>query len=263
MTTENLLTALNQLETTLEVVQRNRYRLTGRTPYAKKARDQMARVKREVDSLCQFLAAGSNADQVEKLRLHLTTVINPQASVEEKLQATDSLRFILQTEIALLVEKSNSLAANESVPSEAFLPVERFNNFPDPVRLVVEEVNRSVLEDCANGASMLLRRLAEMLIEEGYELAGRSGDIKTPEGYVGFSELVGQATSGKVFNLPSPAKQGLKDIQSYGNGAAHSRFFVVKKDDLEKVRPKLRVCFDELGGRCDELRMLRRRGKSG
>lgn len=258
-----LRSALSGLEATLEVVKRNRYDLNGRTWYAKKAREQTAVLKRHVDSVARLLTQRDEGDKAKKLHEEISIIVHTVPTVERKLRALDSIRFLWDSEIVSLLAANEAEKHQEEGTRELFIPVSTFERCPKPIQSVAAEMNQCFVQGCANAASLLFRRLAEMLIEDGYELAGRSGDIKTPEGYVGFSELVGQATSGKVFNLPSPAKQGLKDIQSYGNGAAHSRFFVVKKDDLEKVRPKLRVCFDELGGRCDELRMLRQRGKSG
>lgn len=261
MQRDNLLHVLSELEATLEVVQRNRYNLTGRTRYAKKTRDQIARVKRELEAICRSLMLNGNENEARKLTENLSGLLDPRASVDHKLQALDSIRFIWQSDISPLLAETAQRNDRKDGLGESFLPPDTFTNCTKPLQAIAAEVNRSFAQECPNGASMLLRRLAEMLIVDAYELAGESEHIRNQKGYVGLSELIDQATSGRVFRLSSPAKQGLKDLKSFGDGAAHSRFFVVNNEDLEKVRAPLRVCFDELAGRCDELRLQRRGAK--
>jgi hypothetical protein len=100
------------------------------------------------------------------------------------------------------------------------------------------------LYDCC---AVMCRRLLETLIIEVYEHCGRASEIKGTDGH--FLMLNGLATffeSDKAFNMSRNGLKGLRDFKNLGDLSAHNRWFIARKEDIDRVRDGLRVAVEEL-----------------
>ena len=93
---------------------------------------------------------------------------------------------------------------------------------------------------------MLIRRLIETLIIEGYEHLGRPEDIRDSNGYyLMLGDLVGVAL-GREAEPWREARAALLDIKKLGDRSAHNRMFNAVKGDLDLIRSGTRVSSEEL-----------------
>jgi len=98
-----------------------------------------------------------------------------------------------------------------------------------------------------DGTAVLIRRLIETLIIEGYEHLGRPEDIRDSNGhYLMLGDLVGVALGQRGLNLGREARAALLDIKKLGDRSAHNRRFNAVKGDLDLVRSGMRVSSEEL-----------------
>src|SRR5262245_12653684 len=98
-----------------------------------------------------------------------------------------------------------------------------------------------------DASSVMIRRLVETLIIEVYEAKNRANEIKGGDGhFLMLSHLVDKILSDPAFHLGRETKRGLPLIKSLGDRSAHNRYFIAKKDDIDKVTHDLRVVAEEL-----------------
>ena len=115
------------------------------------------------------------------------------------------------------------------------------------IEKVCEQLNGCFQFTFYDGASVLVRRLMETLIIEGYETLQRESEIRDNDGnYLKLSGLVCAATGAKGINLGRDAKRALAEVKELGDRSAHNRRFNATKPDLEKIQSGVRVAADEL-----------------
>jgi Domain of unknown function (DUF4145) len=95
---------------------------------------------------------------------------------------------------------------------------------------------------------VMVRRFVESLIIEVYEAKGKAGEIKDAQGeFHMLHVLVGKVVNETVaWNLGRETKKTLPLVQRDGNRSAHTRRYITKKEDVDKLIPGLRVVADDL-----------------
>jgi len=241
--------SLKTFESLLENARHKKRSLTGRGFYAKKARDFGAALRRDISSVAAVLHERARSDLAEDIRGYSDLLTKPTLSIDEKLELLDELVVRWQADFRPILER-------EAVPpSEEYVPAEFFSNLANPFRTVLSEVNACWLSKYWNAALVLVRRLAETLIIEWYEVAGKAGEITDGQGlYLRFGDLVGKVKSGQGLNLSVTARRALDKMKILADSAAHNRYFVAREGDLNGMRTELRVFFEELIGKLESLK---------
>ncbi|WKZ11115.1 MAG: hypothetical protein QY320_08275 [Gammaproteobacteria bacterium] len=97
-----------------------------------------------------------------------------------------------------------------------------------------------------DGCAVMMRRLVEICIIEAFEHKKIAQKIKTADGnYVHLTELVTRALTEPALPLTRNAKKLLPPLRDVGHLSAHGRYFLARKEDLEKVQPGCRVVVEE------------------
>jgi hypothetical protein len=129
----------------------------------------------------------------------------------------------------------------------------------DVLPAVVVEDTRGYIEDVVvqcNGCyerrwfdacAVMIRKLVEILIIAVYEQESRQTQIKGGDGnFLMLSGLIDRLLADTSFHLGRETKAGLPRIKELGDRAAHNRYFVASKADVDKVIGDLRVIVPEL-----------------
>ncbi|MEO6014331.1 MAG: hypothetical protein ABIQ30_12220 [Devosia sp.] len=114
------------------------------------------------------------------------------------------------------------------------------------VQKLVYQVNASygaMLYDCC---AVMMRRLTEVLIIDGYEEFGISKEITADGDYIPLSALIGKISSGAHFKLGRGQKAVLERVKSLGDTAAHGRNYITKRVDIDEVKSEYRRLIAEL-----------------
>lgn len=97
-----------------------------------------------------------------------------------------------------------------------------------------------------DACAVIMRRLIEISIIEAFEHKGIANKIKgTDDNYFPLSALVAVALAEPSFTLSRKAKKSLPQLRDMGHMAAHGRYFLTTKDDMERVRFGCRIVMEE------------------
>jgi hypothetical protein len=134
--------------------------------------------------------------------------------------------------------------------ASGYLPEPIWKNTRGYIEEVCRELNGSFFHAYYNAAAVMLRRLLETLIIEGYEHLGRETEIKDGGGnYLMLGDLAERACGEKGhrgINLGRDSKKALKEARDVGNWSAHARRFLAHARDLTRFQTGMRVLVQEL-----------------
>jgi hypothetical protein len=114
-----------------------------------------------------------------------------------------------------------------------------------PTRKYLEQtVNQA--NGCYDACSVMVRKLVEVLIIAVFEAKGEAAAIKKDDNFLMLSGLVDAILARSDWNLGRETKTALPLLKSLGDRAAHSRHYMARKVDVDKVLPGLRVAVEDL-----------------
>lgn len=114
------------------------------------------------------------------------------------------------------------------------------------IESLVVQINGSYQFGFYDSCIVLCRRLIEVLLIEAFEASGHGAAIRTHNGYLALSDIIGVARSGKYIKLAKPTGAALEEIKEAGDTGAHSRTYITKPKDIDDLRLKLRRVVSEL-----------------
>lgn len=140
------------------------------------------------------------------------------------------------------------LGAKRTVaPSDSVLPRELFVNTRGYIEKVVKQINGSYDHEFYDCCAVMCRRLAETLIIEVYETAGRAALIKGADGhFLMLNGLLNALFKDAKFNLGRNSIRGLEALKGLGDKSAHSRMFNALQPDVNNLRSDFRAAMEEL-----------------
>jgi hypothetical protein len=97
-----------------------------------------------------------------------------------------------------------------------------------------------------DAAAVMMRRLLEASMIEAFEGKAMSHKIKDGRGdYLQLSELIDRAMAESTWSLSRNTRRALPHLRDVGHMSAHGRYYLAKKDDIERIRPGCRVAIEE------------------
>lgn len=97
-----------------------------------------------------------------------------------------------------------------------------------------------------DACAVMMRRLIEVSIIEAFEHKAIAQKIKGADGnYIHLTDLVARALAEPTLPLSRNVKRLLPQLRDVGHMSAHGRYFLARKDDLEKVQQGCRVVVEE------------------
>lgn len=148
----------------------------------------------------------------------------------------------------------SSSGISEPVQEEAesrivLFPIEIVEGTREYIKRVANQANGCYQFGYYDACSVMIRRLIETLIIECFERYGLEGEIKNDGDFVRLDNLINIFLSKQNWNVGRTAKKCLRklpDVKILGDMSAHSRRYIAREDDLNKISYDLRIIIEEL-----------------
>jgi hypothetical protein len=115
------------------------------------------------------------------------------------------------------------------------------------IRDIAIEINTTYRNGAYNGCSVLLRRLLETLIIKAHTRSGTPEMAVNADGrFFHLSKLIEDVTQHRLFGLSRNAYEMMPDLKQLGDWGAHNPTILIRQTDLEPLKAKARLCFEEL-----------------
>lgn len=161
----------------------------------------------------------------------------------------DLARALLEASRAAQFEaQTYGSVPDEGLPSysQQVLPRHLFSGTRGYLEKLENQINGSYEKGWFDGCAVLMRRLVETLIIEAFENYNISQNIKGPSGdFLFLRDLIDKALKESTWNLSRNTKQSLGKLKDIGDKSAHSRRFIARRWDIDKVVDDLRVVTEE------------------
>lgn len=109
------------------------------------------------------------------------------------------------------------------------------------------EINGTYESEFFNSCAVMCRRLAESLLIEVFVAGGHLGAISNADGGLkGLGDIIAIASSGSLVRLSRSTPRTLERIKAIGDAAAHSRYHLVSREEIEAANPGFRQTISEL-----------------
>jgi len=147
----------------------------------------------------------------------------------------------LETDLPQLGEKSEEVIAFDSIlPESLFLGTRGY------IEKLCRQINASFENNIFDGAAVLMRRLMEVLLVQGYDHQNRLAEIKDGDDLKNLNTIINYTVSNNVFSLSKGTKDCLDIFRKLGNFSAHRIQYNCGKTELKKVAMEYRVAIEEL-----------------
>jgi len=118
------------------------------------------------------------------------------------------------------------------------------------LRDITIEINTAFRSGAYNACSVLLRRLLETLIIAAHTRNGTVDMAVNASGeFYHLGKLIDDVTQNQLFRLSRNAYEAMPDLKRLGDWGAHNPKVLIRHTDLEPLKPKARLCFEELLGK--------------
>jgi hypothetical protein len=97
-----------------------------------------------------------------------------------------------------------------------------------------------------DACAVMIRRLIETLLIEVFESKSIENKIKKNGDYIFLKDMINVALSETSLNLSRNAKNALPKLKDVGDKSAHSRRFLALRQDIDDIKPDLRIIIQEL-----------------
>ncbi len=149
------------------------------------------------------------------------------------------------------INASNLRCLEEPSPSSSqIIPESIFKNCgKNYIKRIVREINSSYEKGIHCGCAVMIRRLIETCMIEAFEAKGKEETIKNADGnYKGCSDIRNELKNNPFNNLSRNARKALNDnnIIQYGHNAAHDRYWITRKQDIDRIKENIRILIEYL-----------------
>lgn len=112
---------------------------------------------------------------------------------------------------------------------------------------LIKQINHSYANNCYDAASVLMRRLFEVLLILSYQNMGIDDEIRdsSNKGYLLLDGIVSNAKNNQTLKL-SRIKNEFDTFRKIGNFSAHSITYTAGKKDIDDIKINFRVMLEEL-----------------
>jgi hypothetical protein len=131
--------------------------------------------------------------------------------------------------------------------TEHVLPLDVVRGTRKFLEQIVTQANGCYEKGWYDACSVMIRKLVEFLIIAVYEAKGEAAAIKDKDdNFLPLSALVNAILGKSEWNLGRNTKAALPALKTLGDAAAHIRYYMARKGDVDKVLPGLRYAVEDL-----------------
>lgn len=122
------------------------------------------------------------------------------------------------------------------VRGDALLPKEQMSNTRRYLEALATQANGCFECGFYDACAVLCRRIIESLLIEAFDKAGHRLSIEHHGVILGFDDIIKVAKTGKHIRLPRGADRVIDKIKEIGDTAAHDRYHITTRQDVEEFR---------------------------
>jgi hypothetical protein len=241
----SLLSEADSLITTAKTADKNNKSVGGNGYYADRFHSSVVTITTSEKKVRPHLEGlGISSDDLATFDSCLAALKNPTKKPKERVEAQRTLKMLCETTI---FPKAESIAASPTPSTEQVLPLEVVKGTRGYLETVVTQINGCYEHQWYDACSVMIRKLAEILIIAVYEKKGVSSEIKGSDGnFLMLSKLIEQIKTKNDWNLGRETKPCLDKMKELRDRAAHNRHYLAKKADVDGLQSGLRVTVDDL-----------------
>lgn len=116
------------------------------------------------------------------------------------------------------------------------------------IERLAHQVNGTYRYGMYDACAVMCRRLVESLLIEAFVNSGAQAAIERKGVFVGLDEVLATARSGQHVKLPRGCVNLLEKVKEIGDTAAHDRFHLTGKQDIDEIRFGFRKSISQLLG---------------
>ncbi len=211
--------------------------LSGYNFYANK----MVELRAEATNIFQELSGRSIGD-VSAMAEMIQEVFSPDVSAEQRFAVSKEVVYALRT------TWRRSAAAVAPVGEIGLFPLSILSETRRGylVRIGLQ-MNGAYSSGWYDACAVMFRRLLEVSIIEAFEANGIADKIRDAVGnYLQLSDLIQRALAEPAWNLSRNTRKYLPQLGELGNLSAHGRYFLTRREDIDRVQQAIRVVIEEL-----------------
>jgi hypothetical protein len=181
---------------------------------------------------------------LEGFNRHLALLKSTNARPKDRAGSLKELRLLCESVIG---PKLDGMTASPIPATEQVLPLSVVEGTRRQYLVqVVTQANGCYEHQWYDACSVMIRRLVETLIIEVYEAKGDADEIKKDGDFLLLNGLIDHILKKTAWGLQRETKTTLPLLKSLGDRSAHSRRYLAKKQDIDKVTHGLRVVAEDL-----------------
>ena len=188
--------------------------------------------------------ASLDQDEVAQIATWTEIIKSPTAKPPQRIEALKRLRLFYYSELLPRVEGGT---ADPTPETEQVLPMAVVKKTRGYIQQIILQANGCYERQWYDACAVMIRRFLETLIIELYEAKGKEGEIQDSSGhFLMLRDLVDKVSAEPSWNLGRETKKVLPLLRNLGDRSAHTRRYIAKKPDVDKILSGLRVAADEL-----------------
>ncbi len=220
---------------TAKTAEAGRQSLTGSGRYAQKFHDAVVAITAAEGRLRpHFAALQLSQDSLQSFDHSLATVKGTTAQAKDRTAAVRSLRMVCE---AVIVPRAEAMTASPVPVSEQVLPQDVVRGTRGFVERIVTQANGCYEHQWYDACSVMVRKLAEVLIVAVYDAKGAVAEIAAGDGQLlPLSKLIAHLkTKQTAWSLDHRTVGCLDEMKRVGDAAAHIRHYMARKKDVDDV----------------------------
>jgi hypothetical protein len=240
----NLLSETEAAMDIAKTAERNKKAIGGHGPYADRFHAAVISITGTEKKVRPHLDGLSlSKEELAKFDENLGILKKTATKAKERVAAQRTLKLVCET---VILPKVNDMTASPIPSTESVLPMDVVRGLRGPYEAIVTQINGCYEHQWYDVCSVMIRKLAEILIIAVYEHKGAAQEIKGTDGnFLMLSRLIDNIKTKITWNLGRETKPCLDKMKEVGDRAAHNRHYIAKKGDVDGLRG-LRVTVDDL-----------------
>lgn len=226
----------------LRKARKNRHSLAGGAYYSKLYWESIGLLQRECEHAVLILESHGFSDLAETLRSAAEQLSNRGTGFVTADESLRNLRTIWRSKVQPRLGSESSRTA----PNGHYLAPELHRQLPGYLLPLSQQLQGCHVSGYWDATLVLLRKIAESLLIEGYERSGKASEVKLAGEYIPLAVLIGKVKGGQVFRISRDSKTALDDVKKLGDNAAHNPRFNAGKSDVDRLRSGARVLVEDL-----------------
>lgn len=219
--------------------------IVGQGPYAHRFHNAVVAITTTVKKVRPHLdGLELSSSDLAEFDSSLEVIKSTTAAGRDRTSAVRALRLVCETAI---LPRADGLSASPIPVTQFVIPVDVVKGIRGYLKEIVDQINGCYEHRWYDACSVMIRKLAEILIIAVFEKREVAAEIKGPDGnFLMLSKLIDRIKAKTEWNLGRETKPCLDKLKELGDRSAHNRHFLANKQDVDNIISGLRVTVQEL-----------------